>query len=484
MFATTYSSSPLVGVTADEIFPNIQIDGFSLGDVTIPAVMRAVLYDRLPDGQTAKLAYRVLPSCSLDAEIIADSFKDIDLRSVENHLLILSVESRNDEEKALVSHNIEGLSDLFGMTPRVEVAKTLSDAFRTKITMFADRERSCTLFAIAGSPTTFMLHGIAKLMPRYFDRFYEHDSKKHCVLTDFESRLLIDGLGTSKDADTFSSVIQEFCERFDFSTPKIKTLLKGIEQNFSKSQLANLDQKIESLISRITETNRAYASLVRQKRDFIDRRRAIELGLEGNSQQDELMNYFLTNRNLVLDEVKGDSISFDVRTVLANFDSAAAEDLLHMSDRTSRSVLYTCGPSVSASDRDLLYRAIFVDQEIRVWMYGHFTFNIGSDVSVQASSAREPIPEMHDCCPNPHLYFFSCMGDNERYAIDALLAGDFTVAMEQMIGAAASANINESITMNRWVRHLLSDSYGRFFETEDGQRMNFTEVMHYLKEGQ
>lgn len=76
------------------------------------------------------------------------------------------------------------------------------------------------------------------------------------------------------------------------------------------------------------------------------------------------------------------------------------------------------------------------------------------------------------------------MGDNARYANDALANGDYVTAMEQTIGSCASVNINETITSGPWMENLLSEKYGRFFETKDHRRMNITEVLKYLKEEQ
>lgn len=487
MFATVYSSSPLVSAAADEIFPNIQLDGFSLGDVTIPAVMRAVLYDRLPDGQTAKLVYREVPSSSFTGDIGSDIvtvFSNFDLKSAENHLFILSVSCDTDDSKSALMRKFEGIPGIFGMTPRVELEQGMFVPLRTSAKVFIDRKRSCTLLFIAGHISSIVSHGIAFLMPRYFDRFYEHDSSQKCQLTEFENRLLLQGISADKKLDTFFSAIQEFCERFDFRTPQIKAQLAGFEQSCSKYRLNELDRQIEECIRKIGDVNTKYARLVRQKRDFVEQRKSIELGLEGVTQKDELMNYFLTNKNLVLQSVKDGTVTFDVRTTLANFDSEAVASILQMKDRNSRSELYTKGPSaVKCADRDVLYRAIFIDQTVRVWMYGRFQLGMNGFAGIEAISRVEPAPEMHDCCPNPHLYFYGCMGDNQRYATDALFGGDSVAAMEQAIGAAASVNVNESMTTRRWVEHLFSDSYGRFFETEDGQRMNFTEILKYLKEG-
>ena len=70
------------------------------------------------------------------------------------------------------------------------------------------------------------------------------------------------------------------------------------------------------------------------------------------------------------------------------------------------------------------------------------------------------------------------------YANDALANGDYVTAMEQTIGSCASVNINETITSGPWMENLLSEKYGRFFETKDHRRMNITEVLKYLKEEQ
>lgn len=485
MFTNTYSSSPLVGAAADEIFPNIQCE-WSVGDVTLPATMRVLLHDRLPDGQTAKLVYKEAPSSLFGSNLsgeLSSLFDGYDLSKVENHLFVLNVSCPSADVRDAILKKFSEASDIHGMTLRAAIEKTLFGPIRSKAQAFIDADRACSLVVVVSGTTSLFCHSLAYLIPRFFARFYEHDAKGHLTLTSFEENFLKNCIADAKNSQGFEASIQQFSERFDFRTPKIKALLKDFEQSYSRARLGNLDRQIAKLVGEIKDVNATYARLVRRKRNLTEEHFALQLGLEKETKGETLMDYFLTNKNVSLVRVDDHVVTFDARAPIANFDSIAMESIMADRHRGSRAPLYANGPSsVSKEDRDLLYKALFIDQTIRVWACGRFTLCHGDSTRISALSGEEPSPEMHDCCPNPHLYNHGCMGDNQRYANDALLEGDFIAAMEQTIGSVASVNLQESITTQYWPEHLLDDRYGRIFETSDAQRMTFTEVMKYLKE--
>ena len=487
MFATAYTTSPLVGAAADEIFPNITSDTSSLSDVAILTTMRALLYDRLPKDQEAMLYQREATQDAFRGEFandLAAVLSDFDLNTVENHLFIVNVPLTSaDDKKALIART-KGIKKMFGMISVPIYEKQLFDYLvgGNFLKVYTNAERSCSVLFLAGSVTSVVSHGIATLASRFFDRYFEHDAEKHIIFTDNEVQLVKKGLSEADRPDTFIAAVQAFAERFDFRTPQIKASLAGFERSYASQRIKNLDDAIVQKGNEIEDTNRKYAKLVRAKRDLVEKRTAILLDRDKASDNDALMHYFLDNRNLHLVSVNDGVVRFFVKTPLANFDSDTMRDVLARGDRAERVNLYTKGPSsVGKEDRDLLFKAIFIDESIRVWLFGLYTLSYGADTSVHAESGFEQPPEMHDCCPNPHIWRHHCMGDNQRYAIDALLAGDFIGAMDQTIGSCASVNLAEGATTEPWMDLLLKDHYGRFFETRDGQRMNFTEVMQYLK---
>ena len=487
MFATSYSNSPLVGTAANEIFPNIKGDTAALGDVTILAAMRVLLYDRLKDGQQAAFVQREVSPSSFTGDLtqaLTAVFSGYDLENAENTLFVVNVQVNNDGEKKTLIDRFKGVKSLFGMGPNKAFEEGLfNKVMKSKVYMNA--ERSCTLIFVAGNMTSIASHAIAVLLPRYFDRFFDHDDKGHVLLSDNEDLLIKKGLSEDKRADSFISAVQRFAERFDFRTPEIKAKLDGFEKKYAKNKAQVLDRTIEDTIQKINDINTKYASLVRKKRSLLEQRTAIMLGLEEDKNENALMNYFLANKNLLLQSAEEGVLKFYVKTTLGNFDTETMKSILANRDREVRCRMYTDGDSsISRADRDLLFKAIFVDESIRVWLFGKFTLQCGEYCEVSAESGFSQPPEMHDCCPNPHLFRHSCMGDNARYANDALANGDYVTAMEQTIGSCASVNINETITSGPWMENLLSEKYGRFFETKDHRRMNITEVLKYLKEEQ
>ena len=358
MFATSYTNSPLVGTAANEIFPNIKGDTTSLGDVTILATMRVLLYDRLKDGQEAAFVQREVSPSSLNGDLeadIASAFSTYDLNTATNSLFILNAQCSSEDEKKAMLEKFKGKRRLFGMSPK----KTFEDGLFNKVMkskVFMDPERACTFIFVAGGLTSIASHAIAVLMPRYFDKYFEHDDSGHVLMNENEKLLIVKGLSEGKRDGTFVSAIQTFTERFDFRTPEIKTKLNGFEKRYAKSRVDTLDRNIQKAIREINDINTKYARLVRQKRSLLDERRAFMLGLEEEKNENALMNYFLANQNLLLESVDGSVLEFYVKTTLGNFDTETMKSILGNSGRADRCTMYTRGDKdISLEDRDRLF---------------------------------------------------------------------------------------------------------------------------------
>lgn len=490
MFLSAYTESPIVGLAADELFPNINGDTFN-GDVSFLAAMRALLYDRLPEGASANVVFSHVDGNDLsiyprDETIIGRIFESKFNPETENTVYVaeISVPNARGTRDQMTEAAVKLRDEVFGSIKKVYTLgedPLVQERYFGQFSvarLYCDPKKAITVILIFGRLTPSIWHGIAGMISRYYKRYFDDAGKP---LTKWERDNIANGLIAEKRPDVFASAIYEFSKRFDFRSPMIRTGLRGFEGRNTKRRLKGLDQQIKNLMSEIESANETYARLVREKMKAEEERSMLILK-DDDGAENPLMDYFLTNQNLVLKEVKDGQIVFYAKTPLRNINSDLMESLLKNSHRGDRADMYVGGPSsVTRKDRDMLFKALFVDQTISVWLYSKFILEDGENSRIHAESRFDKPIEMADCCPNPHHFYHSCMGQNQRYANDALMRGDYVFAMQQAIGATSSVNLNEGFTVKAWMDHLLKDETGRIFELPDHTRVNFSGVMEYLK---
>lgn len=480
MFSVPINKSPLFGAAADEIFANLKADAYR-GDVSFISALRMLLYSRFPKEKTAEVSLRNINLTELSGlDMGSTEMMKVLTRNpnytneIEDRVWVVEVtcDGGKDAHKngmALFEKvtNLDGM----GAEPAMDKMFQQFSACRT----FIDFEKSRTMILVFDRMAISKWHAFAAFTSRYFKRYF-----KESPVTPDETKRIVEGLMKEKSADLFKTAEIDFAKQFDFRSPMIKASLRGFENRHANVQVESLNRSIEQKAREIDEANDRYASLVRSKIQLEEKRTAMMLSIK--ECEDELMNYFLSNKNLLLESVQDNCITFYAKTPFANFNPDLAERMIKNRDRGDRVDIYVRGPgNVKKEDRDILFKAMFLDRTVRVWLYGKFNLSVQDGNCISAHSGFDQPTEMADTCPNPHLHRHGCMGDNKRAAIEAVLAGDYVGAVEQCIGSVASVNLAEGMTSGPWMDLLLSDNYGRFFETEAGM-MNFSEVMKYLKE--
>lgn len=483
MFITNYTRCPLATPAAEELFGNIKCESFR-NDATFLAFMRVLLKDRLPEGATAN----VYLDTGVDKTIINGKDADSeDLMSAiigcrynpkkENVVNVVSFSTSNENDRKNLAEffSVKSICGM-GEEPAVNEA-ILCKAFPNGAKCFIDFKTSRCLIVAFSEMNIALWHACAVLTTRIFKRYFEDAGKPK---TEWESENIIGGLLAEKTSDKFAHAVIEFASKIDFRTPTIKLALNGFETKNERQRLQRLSSQIEDMIRRINDDVRRYTEDMKRKATLEEQKAGI-MFQKIDENASPLMDYFLANDKLFISEFDENQVTFCVKTVLGNFNEDFVKNILENRERNTRVDLYTSAPrSISREDKDLLFKAIFIDKIVKVWLFGKFTIYNNQSNPIQAHSGFDVPIEMSDCCPNPHLYQHACMGGNSFYATDAFLSGEYALGMEQTIGSVASVNLTESATAPRWMADLFSDKYGKFFEV-DGQRMNYTNLITYLK---
>jgi hypothetical protein len=178
------------------------------------------------------------------------------------------------------------------------------------------------------------------------------------------------------------------------------------------------------------------------------------------------MEYFLVNKSLSLATVDSSNISFVVKTYLQYFDEEAAESAI----QRKSSFIYTPSGNngeryIPAEDMELLMRAIFIEQTLRVKVCATYNFSLRGNVNAVGQAYYNPA-EYSEYIPNPHIDKYTCMG-NYSPVINQLLANnDYISALEQCIASCKSLNFHDSVVMAEFMCELYGCS------TRNGYRNN------------
>ena len=192
------------------------------------------------------------------------------------------------------------------------------------------------------------------------------------------------------------------------------------------------------------------------------------------------MEYFLVNKNLVLESTRGNDITFSVSTYLEYFDEDAAETMINKKD----SYLYERGRSnIPVEDMRSLLKAIFIDQKLRIKTCASYTITIPG--GVHANSGHTFGHEFSASMPNPHIQYYSCLGNYTRQIIEFMSNGNYIGAIEQCVASAKSLGFHDSTVMERFMGILYGNDTScnnRCIEVPTGEILKPKEAILWLRE--
>ena len=315
-------------------------------------------------------------------------------------------------------------------------------------------------------------HFLQTLIPRYFPWYFSESP-----VTD-EEKALIATL-TNRYAIEYERVITEFASRIDFRSYTIRAVLGSYEQNARGEQLRRVEREIADNMARIERTMSTYQTLIGQRDDLNVRHAGLQAIINGATENSELMDYVICNRNLIPISTSGMSFSFVVKCYLDSFDP----DMYETMARNPQSHLFQgySAPAQfrSVEDKRLFLGAIFnEDPKLKVKICAYYQLDARGN-STSYSGYVYP-DECRDRMPNPHLQYHNCLGNHQRYINDHILRGDMVRAVEQCVASAKSLNIGEGITARRFFGELMS-SRNKVIELPDGTEVNAVDALAWLK---
>ena len=471
MFRTIINNTPLVSNVADSYFLNINGDRWR-NDVTFLTTLRALISPRMSREESITLRFRDLTTptrlTSPDA-FTSDGDGQIDIWSFNG--------STEDNMKCMSE-----IKSSFGKSnDGWYLLEKVSDFFRKSFCVLCfinPRTKSVCLFV--DNMNAQRMHYLQCAAPAFLPWYFNRESG----ISELEMKL-IESL-RERTPDKYNACIAKIAVQYDFRTQKIRNLLSGFETRFEQVECEQVRQTIRDIISKLEDLNARAGSYLRSKAEMEIKLLGLETKIQQESSDDsEIMEYFLCNNNLVLEDVTERRMTFSCMGYAEYFDEDMAKQIID----NNRSYVYRpngrlCNNYIPENDMRRLMYAIFINQTVKLKLCASYSFAL--DGSVQALSNHTYGYEFQECTPNTHTDRYSCMGNYQRTINELLKNHNYIGAIEQCVASCCSLNFSDSTVMQEFMRRLygISDYHVniRCIELPDGRVVKPKEAITWLKE--
>ena len=471
MFRDVIRSSPFFGDVANEVFGNITGESFN-GDISFVSSLRALLKPRIGDDPVEVAFHNSSYSADqLRGTSVSSALNAVSTTSVSNFIRIHNFnaydESSNeawmDFVKSRFCKEYEGWKELD------KVSAFYRKVFNVACFVNFDT-KSVNIFTCRMDTRKmhYLQCGILAFLPWYF--------KPEDGVTELEMEL-INSL-REKTPDKYKEVLRKMAGAYDMRSTQIRKLLKGFETKYEQREITRSESEILRVNEEINNYNSYISDCLIKLRDLNAHLMGLQNKVAQASEESELMEYFLCNKNLTLISTDNDKIRFAVRQKLSIFDEEMAETMIE----NRNSILYRRSDVISSDDTELLLRAIFLDQSLSINFCAAYEFRIGGNINGIAGFCFGD--EFSDCMPNTHIYAHACMGTYSQVINRLLKDNKYIEAIEQCAASCSSLNFSDAIVMREFIDYLISDSDSayRCINLPDGRTVAVKEAVDYLNE--
>lgn len=481
MFKQSISNTALTSNAANTFFPNINGESFG-SDNTFLATLRALVAPRLPEGERVSVAFgfsdfpaSVVGETPADrmVEMICSSWypgsgqiyiHNVGNRTQENNLASFELLKSKFCEIYTGFHRLEKVTDFYHKSFNV-------------ICFINPEHKSTVLFveSLDVRKLHYLQCAILAILPWYFN---PADGISEDELN------LINSLRERTPAK-YEACIEKIASQYDFESGRIKEMLKGFEIRYEKLEVDRVRRNISNIDNNIEALNRQFADYHKQRVDACIRLLGLETKIaQGEDGESEIMDYFLCNRRLYLENVSNTEMYFCVRDYLTYFDEEAAKKYI----TNNRSYIYDyCGTGSGQIKKEQLaklLRAIFLDETLKMKFCAAYRFNLTGSVQAQTNHHfGEYGATFAEYMPNPHIDRYRCMGNYESKINNLLKNRDYVGALEQCAASAKSLNFHDSTVMGEFVRQICTNGgkNNRCIELPDGSVVKPIDAIKWLE---
>ena len=481
MFRQVLTKTPLVNEIANDYFTNIRGREFQ-GDVSFVSTLRALVAPRMSDDDNITVWF-TSSNCTKE-RIESNSVRDlldsagVDLDYLNTGDIYVHNLTRNSEDNAVMMQKVkEKLTKEFPSWKRVEKVEIF---FRKifSVCCFINPERKNVILFVDSMDIRkyhYLQCSILAFLPWYFDPKKGVSEQEMALIKSLRE----------KTSEKYERCIAEIASKYNFRELRIKKLLTGFETKYEEAEVRRVENTIDDLIRKINDYNDAIGDYLRQKADYEIRRAGLQKKIAEGSESSEIMEYFLCNKNLVLENISDTTMTFSTIGYITYYDEEEAENVIYNHD----SYVYRpngrgCNNIIPAEDMEMLMKAIFLDQTLKMRFCSSYSFNLRGNVRANERHDYSSI-EFRECTPNTHIDRYHCMGNYERVINEMLMEHNYIGAIEQCMASTVSLNFSDGCVMEEFMRRMYGISdYSvniRCIELPDGKVVEPKEAIEYLK---
>lgn len=483
MFKTTISDTPFTSDIASSYFSNITGDPI-LGDVSFLATLRALLAPRIKAEDTIRLVYTTsryskseINGASVNQCVDAIT-SDMRLTRDGSQGLFVVHNFRSDQESNLANMKaIEaGFTDRYSGYSRLEKMTAFFKKSFPVLCYVNPERRNVVMFveSLDIKKMHYLQMSVLPALPWYFN--------PEVGISEDEMALIQSLRETT--STKYLECLEKLAKQYDFRTTRIRQMLAGFETRYEQRECEQVKGNIQNTDNEIERYNNQIGVLIRKRNDLCIRLLGLEQKIAEGCEDSDIMDYFLCNSKLYLEEVNDSDMYFSVKDYVSYFDKDAVERVLN--NKTSYIYCNDHGNPYTSIDPERmvkLIKAVFIDETLKIKFCAAYRFSLNGSVSAMGDHSF-PASEFSECMPNPHINQYRCMGGYQQIINDLLRQNDYIGALEQCIASCKSLNFCDSAVMRAFMRQMYGSSgtNSRCIELPDGSVVKPLAAIKWLEE--
>ena len=479
MFANDITNTPLVTPAANVYFENITGDYYA-ADASFLTTLRALIAPRIDDKDRVHVRFgrsnysKEAMRTHSDEAILNAMLGHYHLSRNTGTIAVHNIHSDKESNQATFELVERSFTNEYKGFHRLEKVK----AFYKKsfnVDCYINPEAKNVILFVENLNTKKMHYlqvSILAFLPWYFDA--------DAGVSELEMELLHSL--REETPDNYMKCIERIASGFDFRSGSIRRMLAGFESSFEKAEVENVRHQIRGIDREIRDLNSRIGELLGDRNNRCIRLLGLENKIADGGEDSEIMEYFLCNKKLYLENVDGPTLRFAVKDYLSYFDREMAERTIN--NRRSFVYRYTNCNGMTADDIKKLMTEIFVkdDPALKIKVCAAYQFNLNGSVS--PCSDHDYSREFDDSMPNMHIDEYSCMGNYGREINNLLAERNYIGAIEQCIASCKSLNWGDSPVMGSFMEEIWGEGHRnvKCIELPDGQVVTPQGAIEWLNE--
>lgn len=484
MFRQSITSTPLTSDVANQYFTNITGTKI-LNDVSFLATIRALVASRLNENESVNIVYdsssytalniSSVPSVNAVEEICGRGY----LEQSNGTIVIHDFRSTQEDNLANLRLMETTFTKRFDEYYHLDKIKEFYRKSFNVLCFINPKKKNAIIFVenLDHRKLHYLQVSIPAFLPWYFDTKKDGISPA-CMELIYSLREI--------SPDKYQKCIEEIAKQYDFKSMRIHQMLKGFETRFEQIECEKVRARIMEYDNKINSLNSEIGNIISLKNGDCIRLLGLEKKIADSEEDSEIMEYFLCNNKLYLENVNGTSISFAVQDYLTYFDTEMAERAIENDHSFVYNIIDGNAYSgITVEDMKLLMREIFVKDEprLKIRFCAAYKFDLNSNVFPMSSHAFPY--EFNGYMPNPHIDIYGCMGNYTQSINELLINHDYIGAIEQCIASCKSLNWGDSTVMSSFMITMwgfANERYSNYcIELPDKRVVNTKEAIQWLK---